>query len=165
MQQHLQGSNYNFYNDQFGLDEAGIHLLRSGYNYKSIRIDHIKSISIDRGRQVKNWLLLLVFGLFLTALGLYTFLKIIYEYFFADNFNHFYIQQFVFPVLPLLIGCFSIYQSLKMGWVITLNLEDTTMVLPLGGQKDFQNISRLIQFIQTNHNYSNKIKNINSFIL
>src|SRR6476620_9493035 len=99
-------TDYKFETDQFGLSDTKIHLLRSRFNYGNIELSTVDKIIIDKGRQVNNWFLLLLVGLLLFTFGMFTASKVIYEYFFANNFTRFYIEQFVLPVLPLLIGAF-----------------------------------------------------------
>jgi pilus assembly protein TadC len=121
-----------FETDQFGLSERGLHLLRGRYNYDTIGFDSIDSIKIVKGRQVNNWFVLLLIGLILFSFGLFATYKVIYEYFFADNFIHFYIEQFLLPILPLFLGAFSIYFSLTKGPVLKISVNNKTKQFPIG---------------------------------
>jgi hypothetical protein len=147
---------YKFETDQFGLSDNSIHLLRSGFNYDTIELSLVESISIDKGRQVNNWLILLIFGLGLSAFGLFTATKVIYEYFFADNFHYFYVEQFVIPVFPLFAGVLSIYYSLKNGPVLFVSTKSRSLRLPIGQLKDNSQIGELIDFL-ANNNFTKQI--------
>lgn len=141
---------YHFETDQFGLSDNGIHLLRSGFNYETINFSSVQAIDIVKGRQVNNWFILLLFGLVLSSFGLFTAVKVIYEYFFADNFHHFYIEQFVIPVLPLFAGPFCIYFSLKTGPVLVVSVTDKTRRFPIGQLKVKERLDELVSFLRKN---------------
>ena len=111
---------YQFETDLLGISKAGIHLLRNRFNYETIEYSLIDEIRIERGKQVRNWLLVLIIGLCLSGLGLFIAVKIIYEFFFADNFRHFYVEEFVLPVLPIAVGFYAIYASLRSGYVLII---------------------------------------------
>ena len=122
---------YKWETDQFVLSDTGIHLLRSRFNYETIPLSSVEKLSIARGKQVNNWLILFVFGLVLTGFGLFTAIKVIYEYFFADNYQHFYIEQFVIPILPLFAGLYSVYHSLISGPVLFVSTSTKRIRLPI----------------------------------
>ncbi len=154
---------YKFETDQFGLSDTGIHLLRSGYNYETIEMTTIDRIQIEKGRQVKNWLLLLIFGLAFSTFGLFTAIKVIYEYFFANNFTHFYLEQFLIPIFPLFIGVLSVYFSFKIGPVLLINLKDKIKRFPIGQQKNKPHIRGLIYYLSNNELTKNKFT-LNYFV-
>ena len=144
-------SHYTFQTDLFGVNEDGFHLLRSGYNYKSYTFESINKITIKKGRLVRNWMLLLSFGIFFSAVGLYSAGKVFYEYYFANNFHRFYIEQIIFPVLPTVVGIFSIYQSLRIGPVIEISSEQGSKSFPLKLSESDSKISDLILYLQNNN--------------
>ncbi len=148
---------YKFETDEFGLSGSGIHLLRSRFNYETIDLAVIDNIIIEKGRQVNNWIGLLVFGLVLFAFGSYMGIRIIYEYFFAYNFTRFYIEQFVLPVLPLCIGIFSIYISIKRGPVILITAKNKRKRFSIGQLKRKSQIDDLITFLKENELTKNKL--------
>ncbi|MFL9481578.1 hypothetical protein ACI6Q2_02295 [Chitinophagaceae bacterium LWZ2-11] len=150
-------TDYKFETDQFGLSDTKIHLLRSRFNYDNIELSTVDKIIIDKGRQVNNWFLLLMVGLLLFTFGLFTASKVIYEYFFANNFTRFYVEQFVLPVLPFLTGAFCLYFSFKIGPVLTIKFNDKTKRLPIGQLKSQAKIDKLVDFLQTNDLTRNKL--------
>jgi hypothetical protein len=141
---------YKFETDQFGLSDTNIHLLRSRFNYKTIPLSSVQKLSIVRGKQVNNWLVLLFFGLALTAFGLFTAFKVIYEYFFANNYHQFYIQQFVIPILPLFAGLYCIYNSLISGPVLFVTTGSKMIRLPIKNLEKKVQVDDLIVFLKSN---------------
>ncbi|MDB5249078.1 MAG: hypothetical protein JWQ40_3472 [Segetibacter sp.] len=64
-------NSYKFETAQLGISEPGIHLLRSVYNYQTIPFESIDTIVIKTGRQIRKWLLSLIFGIVLVSTGFY----------------------------------------------------------------------------------------------
>lgn len=124
-------SKYQFETDQLGVSETGFHLLRNRFNYETILFSEADEIRIEKGKQIKNWALVLIIGISLLGLGLFMGIKVVYEFFFADNFHDFYIEQFALPVLPITLGIYSIYSSLKSGFVLIIVREGKNKNLPL----------------------------------
>lgn len=151
-------TDYKFETDLFGLSDSKIHLLRNRFNYENIELSIVDKIVITNGRQVNNWFILLISGLFLMAFGLFTATKVIYEYFFANNFIHFYIEQFVIPVIPISLGSLCIYFSLKIGPVMTITYNNKTKRLPISELKKSNQLDKIIEFLQTNTMTRNKLK-------
>ncbi len=118
---------YKFTTDQFGISESGIHLLRSGYNYKTIVFSEMESISIGKGKQISNWIIALAFGMLLVFAGLYVWVHVFHAYFFRDDVHVFYIEQLAFPVIPLIIGSYAIFVSLKTGMTISVTANSKTI--------------------------------------
>lgn len=152
-------SDFCFQTEQFSIDQAEIRLLRNGYCYRKIPLNDISYLAVARGRQVGNWGLLLLFGITLFFIGLYSSVKIIYEFFFANNFKEFHVLQFVFPVIPVLLGGYSIVQSLKNGWVMKFTVDGRTMTLPITKIYEGSSVDSLIQFLQSTPQTSYKFKN------
>lgn len=150
-------TSYKLETDQFGLSETGLHLLRSRFNYETIEYSSMDQITIDRGRQVANWLIVLIVGLVLFCLGGYILIKVIYEYFFADNYHLFYVEQFILPVIPLMLGAFSIYHSLKSGPVLKITINNKTKHYPIGELKKKSQIKELVTFLSNNTLTKNKL--------
>jgi hypothetical protein len=58
-------SKYLFKTDEAEFYEHGIDLLRSGYTYSQIEYSHVYKATLKRGHIIKNWVLLLSFGIVL----------------------------------------------------------------------------------------------------
>jgi hypothetical protein len=137
---------YKFTTDQFGISESGIHLLRSGYNYKTIVFSEMESISIGRGKQISNWVVALAFGMLLVFVGLYVWIHAFHAYFFRDDVHVFYVEQFAFPVIPLIIGSYAIFVSLKNGATLRVTVNSKTMSFPVEKLRKWGQIDELITF-------------------
>jgi hypothetical protein len=101
----------------FALSENGIHLLRDGYNYKTIGWQRIDKATIKKGPEIKNPLLSLAAGL---ALVTFAGLKAISLYQdFADPAVHrIYIEAILLPLFPALIGVYFLYAYFKKGLIL-----------------------------------------------
>lgn len=124
-------NNYKFEIDHIALSDTGIHLLRSRFNYDTIDFLNINSIKIKRGRQINNWLLALVIGLLLLSFGIFTGFKVVYEFFFANNFHQFYIEQLLIPFFPTVVGSFLIYNALKIGYILEILVDNKVKRFPI----------------------------------
>lgn len=140
--------NYIFQTDQFGITDNEIHLLRSGFVYKKIPFSGVDQIRIERGHQIKNWPLVAVIGIAMTGFGLYTGVKVIYEYFFATNFYQIYIEQIALPVIPLLLGLYSVITAIRTGTVLRLSFSGFNMSFGLAGKKYRAGIPGLIDYLK-----------------
>jgi hypothetical protein len=64
--------NYHFSTNEFGISDQGIHFLRSGYNYETIKFSEIDALRIERGMEHHNWIVIFIIGALLVSAGLYT---------------------------------------------------------------------------------------------
>jgi hypothetical protein len=124
-------NNYKFEIDHLALSDTGIHLLRSRFNYDTINFLTITNIKIKRGRQIKNWLLAMMIGLLLLAFGIFTGFKVVYEFFFANNFHRFYIEQLLIPFFPIVAGSYLIYNALKIGYILEILIDNKVKRFPI----------------------------------
>jgi hypothetical protein len=148
---------YKFETDQFGISDSGIHLLRSRYNYETKTFGEIDRIILDRGRQINNWLIVLVIGaIFLTA-SLYAEVKVLYEYFIGDTYKIFYYEQFLLPLIPFAIGVISVYYSLKIGFVLKIEIRGKLKSCPIEQLKRKGEIGKLIKYLSGNNLTKNKL--------
>lgn len=105
-------SKYTFQTAAFGLSDEGIHLLRSGYNYKTLPYTDIRRATLKRGVTIKNWLVILVSGIALMGFAVYQSAHV-YKQFLDPTVPAVHIESIVLPLLPLLLGNYCIYISLK----------------------------------------------------
>lgn len=101
----------------FALSENGIHLLRSGYNYKTIAWHSIESALIKRGPQINNPFLSFAAG---SALAVFALAKAasLYNDFTDPAVRRVYIEAILLPLLPAMIGLYSIYTCFSKGPVL-----------------------------------------------
>ncbi|MBO9702921.1 MAG: hypothetical protein J7604_22090 [Sporocytophaga sp.] len=110
---------YKFYTREFGISDIGIHLLRNNFNYNTINFKDITSLEIGRGKLIRNWIFVFIFGISLIAFSIY------YAFVLIDVLNDpstrkIYIEELMVPVLPALLGGFCIYSSRRNGIVIKI---------------------------------------------
>ncbi|MBK8367190.1 MAG: hypothetical protein IPL10_07160 [Bacteroidetes bacterium] len=151
---------YKFETDQFGISDTGIHLLRSGYNYETIEFSNMDELSILKGRQISNWALALMFGLLLVSVGLYVLYHVLYEYFIGNRIHIFHVEQFAFPVIPLIIGTYTIFVALKNGLVLKALIGNKTLNFPIDKLSKQSQIDEFIVFLNTNNLTKHKFKTL-----
>ena len=128
--QTIAASNYTFETPEFGLSDSGLHLLRSGYNYQTIDYNDIREATLKRAVAVKNGLLVLAIGLALIVVAVYQAAHV-YNLFTAPEAHTVYIESIALPVLPLLLGNYCIYVSLKKTTVLQVSYSGGSIKLPL----------------------------------
>lgn len=140
---------YRFTTDQFGISESGIHLLRSGYNYKTITFTDTRSITIGKGRQISNWIFALLFGILLISSGLSVLFYACYALY-LGKVRVFYPEQFAFAAIPLFIGAYSLFMSLKKGAIIELSTDTGKTSFPIDELRKNGQLESLIYFLESN---------------
>jgi hypothetical protein len=150
---------YKFQTAELGISNTGIHLLRSNFNYKTIEFSTIDEIRIQKGRQVNNWAIALLFGVALISVALYVLYHVLYEYFVGTQVHRFYITQFIFPVLPLFAGVYCLFVSLKTGMVLTITSNNKIKNLPIETLKKTKKLEELIAFLKANELTEYKFRN------
>ena len=153
-------TSYKFVTDQFGISDNGIHMLRSGFNYETIEFTKVQEISVTKGRQISNWVVALVFGLMLTCAGLFVLYHVLYEYFIGTKVHVFYVQQFAFPIIPLIIGTYTIFVSLRNGLILKISVDSKTKKLPIEKLSKKSQIDELIVFLNQNNLTKSKFKTV-----
>lgn len=111
-------SAYLFQTDEFGLDDCAIHFLRNRYRYHTVNLS-TASVRVDRGADIRNWQLMLAFGLALVLFGLWYCwrLAVVTQ---SGEVSRIYIEEIVLPVLPVLLGVFASYMALRRGPVLVV---------------------------------------------
>lgn len=124
---------YNFETDQFGLSKDSIHLLRNRYNFKTIDFDKIDSIEIKNGKDLKNWILVLLIGLGLLCFVFYDLIRI-YEYY--QESYIIYIERLLIPLFPFLLGVYSVIISFRKSQI---------MIVSHGNKKFYLSLRQLVK--------------------
>jgi hypothetical protein len=89
-----------------------MHLLRDRFNYETIPWNAIDNIEVHNGKDLKNWLWVLVVGAALSIYALWDIFQILYI--FRDPNTHLiYVERLVIPVIPLSLGVYSIFIALR----------------------------------------------------
>ncbi|MDO6392382.1 hypothetical protein Q4E40_19765 [Pontibacter sp. BT731] len=121
---------YRFCTEQFGISDSGIHLLRSRYNYKSVASADVTSVVIRRGKAIKNWLFLLLFGVACLGFSAY-YTSIIYDFFYSEEGGRIYIEEIVVPVIPAFAGIAAITVALRNTTIAIVQYRGGKLVLDL----------------------------------
>ena len=109
------GSIYDFETEQFGLSKSSIHLLRNRFNYKTIDFVNIDSVVIKKGKELKNWVWVLIVCLGLLIFVMFDLIRI-YEYY-QESFV-IYIERLLIPFFPLLLGLYSVMLSFRSSQIM-----------------------------------------------
>lgn len=141
-------SKYKFTTREFAVSNEGFHLLRSGYNYKTIAFADVQSMMIGRGKQISNWLMALLFGIALISVGLYVLVYACYAFYLGKV--TVYVEQFAFAAIPVFIGAYSLFMALKKGAIIELTMANKKESFPIDEWRKSGQLEALDHFLE-NH--------------
>jgi uncharacterized membrane protein YecN with MAPEG domain len=143
---------YAFETPEFGLDEQGLHRLRSRFAFEHIAYADLTEATVTWGKSVQNWALLLVVGL--SCLGFSAFTAYRLGMFLLYGRGHFYVQTLATPIIPGAIGLAAVWQALRVTDILTVRVGRRRLVFPLetlkGGQKPMALESYLAKRIGSN---------------
>ena len=140
-------STYTFETPGFGLSNNGLHLLRSGYNYKTIDYSDIQEATLKRDVAIKNWLLVLVIGVTLILAAVFQAIHV-YNLFTNPEVHTVYIESIVLPALPLILGNYCIYVALKKTTVLHVIHPGGKTKLSLNQVTRDQQVHAFVSFLQ-----------------
>lgn len=115
-------TNYTFQTKEFGISDAGIHLLRSGFNYKAINFSEVNRIQIERGKELHNWWLIFIIGALLIVFGMYLSVGTIRMFIDGDIAPRH--AKLIFLLLVPVVGAYFVYNSLRTGLVLRIHCID-----------------------------------------
>lgn len=110
---------YVYETTEFGLSDQGIHLLRSRFNYETIPFSDVESITIEKGKELNNWVGILTFGIVLCGTAIFYILRALHVIG-NHEVNVIYIEQIVIPGIPFVLGCYCLYTSTRNGTILRL---------------------------------------------
>ncbi len=110
---------YDFEATDFALSIQGVHLLRSGFNYKTIEYVDIDRATIKRTREIKNVFFSMIFGFFLLAFAILQTLNVT-NAFNNPNVHTIYIESIILPLFPGLLGIYLVYIANKKGLILII---------------------------------------------
>lgn len=149
-----------FQTTEFAMSEYSFHFLRNRFNYKTIDSAEISEVILERGRQVNNWLIILLVGIGLVTISLYYSLKLFYYMTDDSSSGPIFIESFVIPVIPMFLGIYSLYISLKTGARLKVIFNDNkSKHFPLAKEKKDGKIDSLIQTLKSSTSFHSKFKN------
>lgn len=113
---------YSYQTEHFGITEDSIILLRNRFPYKTICLNEIDSILIQKGRDLKNWYWVLIIGILFLSFVIYD-LRTIYLIF-TEATGTIYIERLLIPVIPLLLGVYSVIISFRKAYVMKVETKN-----------------------------------------
>ena len=124
-------NNYYFETREFGVSDNGIHLLRSRFNYETIEFHQVHNLTIEKGKELNNWLAILVIGLALVSFSVYYALRI-FSIIDNNEVNVIYIEEILVPLIPFMLGGYCLYSSTRNGTILRLRtIKNKTDKFPL----------------------------------
>ena len=133
---------YYFETAEFGLSSRGIHLLRSRFNYETYDFQDIDTLTIEKGKELNNWVIILILGLGLTVFSVW------YSYGLIDIVKEahvIYVEQILVPVIPFMLGSYCIYSSTRDGTILRVHTIKKTDKFSL---KEIEKAKKLEDFKQ-----------------
>src|SRR5688572_2660126 len=112
-------TNYLFQSTEFAVSENGIHLLRSGFSYKTIRWHEVDSIRIRKGKELNNSWIIFLLGLILLTVGAYLTIRTVDILVHKENAER-YVKMLLFLLIPF-IGVYFVYNSMRTGIIMSVN--------------------------------------------
>jgi hypothetical protein len=113
---------YAFQTKEFRLTDDGIHFLRSGFSYKTIRFKEIDRADIKKGKELNNWIFIFIMGIMLIIPGIWLALNLITA-FLADDLNISHATMVISFLIPL-VGGYFIFSSLQTGTILQIYYGD-----------------------------------------
>jgi hypothetical protein len=136
---------YAFETPEFGLDEQGLHRLRSRFAFEHMAYADLTEARVTRGKLVQNWALLLLVGLCCVGFSAFTAYRL--AMFLTYGRGHFYVQTLVTPLLPGAIGLAAIWQALRVTDILVVRVGRRRLVFPLETLKGSQSPMALESYI------------------
>lgn len=149
---------YELETTDFALSGKGIHLLRSGYNYKTIEYGEVDKAAIYKSTEIKNVLLSQIIGIALLAFSILQTLHVI-SLFNNPKVYHIDIETIVLPVLPAIVGGYLVIISLKRGLILSVESEKKKYKLRLRDFVKHNKIGDVKNILSKNLTYRFSIQN------
>ena len=138
---------YTYEAEKFAVSDNGVHLLRNRFNYETISWHTIESVEVRDGKDLRNWLWVLFVGVVLTGYAIYDIFHILFI-FNDPNVHRIYVERLVIPVIPLLLGLYSIFIALRNTRVMVIKAATKTYFLSLRYLIKSNQYSAFITFMQ-----------------
>jgi len=113
----MNNNSYLFQSRYFAISAQGIHLLRSGYNYKTVTFSEVSSMEVRKGHELKNWVFVMIIGILLAGYALFDIFQI-YQLFNNPTIHRVYIERMLIPIFPLALGLYSIWIASRKSWIL-----------------------------------------------
>ena len=138
--------NYRYIENEFALSDEGIHLLRSGYNFDTIRFSEVKRVKIANGVGVRNPLIVMILGFLFIGFSLFqTFW--VYELFNDPTVHHIAIESIIVIVFPFFVGIYMLYVSVKKELLLIIETQRKIKKLPISSFKSNGKLPEVEKFL------------------
>lgn len=112
-------NNYLFQSTKFAVSDNGIHLLRSGFNYKTIRWNEVDSIKIKKGKELNNsWIVFLLGLILLTVVAFLTIRTV--DILMHEEHAGQYVKMLLFLLIAF-VGVYFVHNSMRTGIMMSVN--------------------------------------------
>jgi|GEM_PF-3432531 len=105
-------NNYDFISKDFALSAEGVHLLRNGFNHKTINFYDVEKATFKRAADTNNVWLTLIAGGLLILFALLQSLGVVMSFYGAD-FHIIHTSSIAVVALPFAAGIYCIYMVVK----------------------------------------------------
>jgi len=141
---------YRYKAEKFAVSDDGLHLLRNEFNYETISWNEIGSIEVHNGKDLKNWLWVLLIGIALTVYAMWDIFQILFI--FKDpNVHRIYVERLVIPVIPLSLGVYSIFIALRNTRVMIVKSAKKSYYLSLRYIINRRQFMEFVAFMEKSH--------------
>jgi len=110
---------YQFQFEEFALSEEGVHLLRNGFNYKTVYYRETQNATLTKAIEIKNAPVIFALGVLMLLFAFYQSRWVLYL--FTDTNYDIYIESIILPLIALSFGIYCIYTPLRKGPVLLLD--------------------------------------------
>ncbi len=148
---------YLFQDEYFGLSESDLHLLRNRFEYDSFSFDEIDQVVLKKGKAIKNWLVLLIFGLSFFVFGVFMG-KGVMSFFQSDGNGQIQILEVVSPFFLMLIGGYSIFKSLQIEEILSFSIKGKENKFSTKQLLDDGLLEAVINHLSKNVEFKNELK-------
>ena len=151
-------TNYHFEAREFGVSDRGIHLLRSRFNYETIEFNQVDSLTIEKGKELNNWIAILTIGLALVSFSVWYSLRL-FNIIDNNEVNVIYIEEILVPLIPFMLGGYCLYSSTRTGKILRVKTtKNRTHKFPLKELEKDNKVRSLEEFLSETLNTRFKIK-------
>jgi hypothetical protein len=138
--------NYHFSTNEFGISDQGIHFLRSGYNYETIKFSKIDSIRIEKGMEHHNWIVIFIIGALLFSAGLYTSGSLL-DAILEENVSGKSAKGWFAFAMIAMLGFWFVSNSVRSGTILWIQYDGKRLKFPLREIVQQKELSSFIEFL------------------
>lgn len=141
-------TNYYFETREFGVTDKGIHLLRSRFNYETIEFKEIDTISIERGKELNNWIAILIIGLAFVSFSVWYSVRL-YIVLNNNEVAVISIEKILVPLIPFMLGGYCLYSSTRNGPILRVRtIKNKAEKFPLKELEKENKLSAFQEFLK-----------------